>query len=94
MGVPTITLRGQTAVGRGGASILSNLGMTDWIADNPERYVSIARQMASDLPRLVELRSALRQRMLNSPLTDGKQFALDVQSAFRRVWRNWCSRRQ
>jgi protein O-GlcNAc transferase len=91
MGVPTVTLRGRTAVGRGGVSILSNLGLTDWIAGSPEQYVCIASQMAGDLPRLEELRSTLRQRMRNSPLTDGKQFALDVQSAIRRVWNSWCA---
>jgi predicted O-linked N-acetylglucosamine transferase (SPINDLY family) len=92
MGVPTVTLRGRTAVGRGGTSILSNVGLADWIAESPEQYVTLAGQMAGDLPRLRELRSTLRQRMENSPLMDGKQFALDVQSAFRQMWKTWCSR--
>ncbi len=92
MGVPVITLRGRTAVGRGGVSILSNVRLTDWIADTPEQYVSIAKQMAGDLPRLVELRRTLRRRMLASPLMNAKQFADDVEAAFRRMWINWCSK--
>ncbi len=92
MGVPVVTLRGRTAVGRAGVSILSNVGLTDWIADNPRPYVSIAQQMAGDLPRLAELRSTLRRRMLASPLMDGKQFAHDVEAAFRRMWEIWCSK--
>ncbi len=37
MGVPVITLAGPTAVGRGGVSILSNLGLTELIARTPEQ---------------------------------------------------------
>jgi predicted O-linked N-acetylglucosamine transferase (SPINDLY family) len=92
MGVPSVALRGRTAVGRGGVSILSNLGLTDWIADSPEQYVSIAAQMAGDLPRLAELRRTLRGRMEASPLMDGPRFARNVESAFRQMWRNWCER--
>jgi len=37
MGVPVITLAGQTAVSRGGKSILTNLGLTDMIATSVEQ---------------------------------------------------------
>ncbi len=89
-----VTLRGRTAVGRAGVSILSNIGLSDWIADNPRQYVSIAQQMARDLPRLAELRSTLRPPMLASPLMDGKQFTHDVEAAFRRMWAIWCSKQE
>ena len=49
MGVPVITLAGRTAVGRGGVSILSNVGLPDLIADEPRRYVEIAKEWAGDL---------------------------------------------
>ena len=32
MGVPVVTLSGHTAPGRGGRSILSNLGRPEWVA--------------------------------------------------------------
>jgi protein O-GlcNAc transferase len=91
MGVPTVTLRGTTAVGRGGVSILSNVGLTDWIAENPKHYVSIARQMSADLPRLSELRSTLRGRMQRSPLMDAAGFARNVEAAYRQIWRARCA---
>ena len=90
MGVPVVTLAGRTAVGRGGVSILSNLGQRELIADAPEQYVEIAVRWARDLPGLAELRAGLRQRMQASPLTDGKQYTADVEAAFRRVWHTWC----
>ena len=92
MGVPVITLAGPTAVGRGGVSMLSNLGLTELIARTPEEYVAIAVRLAGDRARLAALRGGLRQRMQASPLTDGKQFAAGVEAAFRRMWKTWCSR--
>jgi predicted O-linked N-acetylglucosamine transferase (SPINDLY family) len=89
MGVPVVTLRGQTAVARGGASILSNVGLTELIAENPDRYFSIASGLAEDLSKLTELRSSLRTRMQASPLMNARQFAADIEAAYRQMWRNW-----
>ena len=53
-GVPVVSLAGQTAVGRGGVSILSNLGMPGWIAGNVSEYVrelASLRAIASIAPR-------------------------------------------
>jgi predicted O-linked N-acetylglucosamine transferase (SPINDLY family) len=91
MGVPAISLAGRTAVGRGGVSILSNIGLAEFIADTPERYIDLAVQWAADLPRLSRLRAGLRQRMEASPLADGARFAADVEAALRQMWRTWCS---
>jgi predicted O-linked N-acetylglucosamine transferase (SPINDLY family) len=91
MGVPTLTLCGRTAVGRGGVTILSNVGMSDWIAQSADEYVSIARQQAGDPAKLSSPRLGLRERMLGSPLMDGRRFALDVENAWRQMWRTWCA---
>jgi predicted O-linked N-acetylglucosamine transferase (SPINDLY family) len=90
MGVPTVTLAGQTAHSRGGLSILTNVGLADLVAKSPEQYVEIAAKLARDLPRLTELRRNLRSRMQSSPLMDGPQFARDVEAAYRQMWKNWC----
>jgi predicted O-linked N-acetylglucosamine transferase (SPINDLY family) len=90
MGVPVVTLAGRTAVGRGGVSILTNLGLPELIARSPAEYVAIAVELARDLDRLTELRSGLRQRLLDSPLVDGKRYASDVDAALRRMWTAWC----
>ena len=52
MGVPVVTLAGKTAVGRTGASILSNIGLAGLIARSPEQYVRIAVELSKDLGRL------------------------------------------
>ena len=93
MGVPVVSLAGATAVSRAGLSILSNVGLPELVARTPEQYVKIASDLARDLPRLAELRSTLRDRMLRSPLMDAPGFARDISEAFRQMWRNWCNGR-
>ncbi|HEY5312535.1 MAG TPA: hypothetical protein VIK18_08440, partial [Pirellulales bacterium] len=92
MGVPVVSLAGQTAVGRGGLSILSNLGCADWVADDCEQYVRIACDLAGDLARLSELRQALRARMQDSPLMCAPRFARNVEAAYRAMWQRWRER--
>jgi predicted O-linked N-acetylglucosamine transferase (SPINDLY family) len=93
MGVPTLTMPGCTAAGRAGWSQLCNLGLKELAAETPEQFVALAVQVASDLPRLRELRGSLRQRMEQSPLMDAGRFARNVESAYREVWRRWCEGR-
>jgi protein O-GlcNAc transferase len=90
MGVPVVSLAGRTAVGRGGLSILSNLGLNDLVARDSGEYVQKALDLASDAQRLIELRRTLRQRMQNSPLMDAPRFARNVEAAYRAMWRRWC----
>ncbi len=90
MGVPVVTLSGQMAVGRGGRSILSNVGLPELIAETAEQYVVIAAKLAGDLSQLMQLRSGLRQRVERSPLRDPAGFARDLEAAYRAMWRRWC----
>jgi predicted O-linked N-acetylglucosamine transferase (SPINDLY family) len=91
MGVPVVTLVGQTAVGRAGLSQLANLGLAELAADTPERFAEIATALARDLPRLSELRATLRRRMQHSPLMDAPRFARNIEAAYRVMWQRWCA---
>jgi predicted O-linked N-acetylglucosamine transferase (SPINDLY family) len=90
MGVPLVTLVGRTVVGRAGVSQLSNIELTELVARTPREYVRIAAELAADLPRLAEIRRTMRDRMRNSPLTDGQRFVLGVERAYRNMWMAWC----
>jgi protein O-GlcNAc transferase len=90
MGVPVVTLSGQTAVGRSGVSLLSNVGLPELIARTGEQYVDIAAELAGDLPQLSELRQSLREKMRNSPLMDARRFTKDMEAAYRQIWRELC----
>jgi len=91
MGVPVVSLAGETPVSRAGLSQLSNLGLPEWVAHSESEYVKIAEKLAGDLPRLAQLRSTLRERMENSVLMDAPRFARQVEEAYRKMWKRWCA---
>ena len=91
MGAPVVTFAGRTAVSRGGASVLSNVGHRELIASSIEQYIAIASSLASNLPQLQQLRAGLRRQMRGSPLMDHSGFARDVESIYREMWRSRCA---
>ena len=48
MGVPVITLLGDRHVGRVGASILTNVGLKNFIAQDIDGYIKLSIEMASN----------------------------------------------
>ena len=91
MGVPVLTIPGSRSTSRSAASILTTMGLTDWIATSPEDYVGRAVQFASERETIVGLRHSLRERMQASPLMQEARFALDIERAYREMWHKWCS---
>lgn len=92
MGVPVVTLAGETHVSRVGVSLLHHLGHAEWIAGNPDEYVKIAAALANDIPRLTKIRSSLREKIQTSPLMDAVGFSREIESAYRKMWHDWCGR--
>ncbi len=75
MGVPVVTMPGETFASRHSLSHLTSVGLTELVARGPDGYVELAVSLAGDPARLAGLRSELRQRMALSPLCDGRRFA-------------------
>ena len=69
-----------------GQSLMTNLGLADWIAFDEESYVSKAAGFAGDIDSLARLRSGMRERMLASPIMDEQGFANDVENPNRDMW--------
>lgn len=90
MGLPTITLRGETFAGRHSFGYLSAIGLEELAADDVGHYAEIAVTLARDPDRLVELRSGMRARMLASPLCDIDRFTRDLAAALDTMWRRKC----
>jgi protein O-GlcNAc transferase len=90
MGVPVVSLAGQTHVSRAGLSILMTVGMGELVATTPDEYVQCATQLAADAGRLSSLRAGLRQRMDRSPLRDESAYTRAVEAAYRAMWVSWC----
>jgi len=86
MGVPTLTLAGDTLLARQGASLLACAGLEDWIASDEDDYVTRTLAHAADFNRLAHLRSGLREKVLASPLFDAPLFALNLEDALQNMW--------
>lgn len=91
MGVPTMTLAGDTLVSRQGASILACAGLNGWIARDADDYVAKTLAHAADVDGLARLRSTLRQKVLASPLFDAARFARNLEAALEGMWQQRCS---
>jgi predicted O-linked N-acetylglucosamine transferase (SPINDLY family) len=90
MGVPVVTLPGETFAGKHAATHLTNAGLPEWIAASDDEYVAIAQKWATDIPALAELRAGLRDKVAASPLVDGPKFAKNFEIAMRHMWKEWC----
>jgi len=93
MGVPVVTIVGDTTVGRAGLCQCHNLGLDELVAESPDQFVRIAVELAHNLPRLTDLRQTLRDRLQRSPLMDAPRFAANVERAYRHMWQRWCASR-
>jgi len=89
MGVPVITLLGDRHVGRVGASILTNVGLTDFIAQDTDSYIKLAVEMAANTNYLKDTRKNLRERMQRAPLCDARSFTSNIEAAYQEMWRKY-----
>jgi predicted O-linked N-acetylglucosamine transferase (SPINDLY family) len=92
MGVPVLTLCGQTHMARVGASLLTHAGCPQWVAQTEASFVDLAAGLAADPAGLADLRQTLRTRLEESPLMDAPGFCRRFEAACREAWRAWCSR--
>ena len=91
MGVPTLTLTGDTLLARQGASLLMAAGLGNWVATGVADYIDKAVSLADDLPKLAALRAGLREQVSASPLFDARRFARNFEDA---LWGMWQARTQ
>ena len=90
MGVPVISLRGRTHGSRFGASILTNAGVRELVAENDINYVRRAVQLA-ETPKLLEAyHMGLRANMKRSPLMNIEGYMEELETAYQEIWENFC----
>jgi len=89
MGVPVVTLVGQTHAARTGLSILTAVGLPELVARTPAEYVALCTKLANDLEHLQTLRNTLRLRLQTSSLLDTVTFTRQVEVQYRQMWIKW-----
>ena len=91
MGVPVVTLIGDTVCGRYGYSHLNRIGFPELAARDEAEFVDISVALAGDPGRLGHYRQALRQALRASPLFDADLHVAELEEAYRVMWRRWCA---
>ena len=86
MGVPVVTLEGQSELARGTSGMLNACHLTELVARSEEDYLRISVDLAKTPLRLVELRSQLRERLSNSSLGNAPLVTHSLEEAYIRMW--------
>jgi predicted O-linked N-acetylglucosamine transferase (SPINDLY family) len=86
MGVPVVSLAGDRHAGRMGASLLNAAGLGYLVARSAEQYVTIAANLAADLPALAALRASLRAQLQASAIMDESGFTRRLEDCYLQLW--------
>lgn len=89
MGVPLVTMKGDSLASRMGVGILAHLGHHDWIARSPDEYVDIAARLANDVDALNHIRLGLRAEVEASVLMREDVYMQEFGNALRFMWMLW-----
>jgi predicted O-linked N-acetylglucosamine transferase (SPINDLY family) len=81
-GVPVITLKGRRFASAYGASLNAASGISDLVARKWDEFSEIARTLANDRDRILDLRNNLRNMMVSHGLSDPKRMATALEDAY------------
>jgi dTDP-4-amino-4,6-dideoxygalactose transaminase/predicted O-linked N-acetylglucosamine transferase (SPINDLY family) len=90
MGVPTLTLAGDTAAGRQTVCILEHTQLSQFIAADADDFVAKGVAFAADLEHLAALRAGMRARIALPDSQVMTHVADGVENALRMMWQRWC----
>ena len=90
-GVPLLTRKGERFATRVAASILTALGMEEWLVESFDRYRELAVRLATDRETHEKVKTDLMEKKRQSPLLDTKRFVKNLEAGYRMVWENYRS---
>lgn len=83
---PLVTRVGEQFAARNSYTFMINAGITEGIAWTDEEYVEWGIKLGTNENLRKEISWKLRQSKKTSPLWNGKQFARDMEDAYRQMW--------
>jgi predicted O-linked N-acetylglucosamine transferase (SPINDLY family) len=90
MGVPVITVAGESFSARMGCTLLTGAGLSDWVAKDEDGYVRIALFWAEQRSQLLALKRSLRASLQQQPAWDINAYVRTWQQAVRHAWQQYC----
>jgi len=90
MGVPVVSLIGDSHAARVGLSLLTAVGHAEWAPENEDAYIEKAVALAQDRTLRSKLRELLQGEVAESILCDHAGQATLFEAALRHAWSEWC----
>ncbi|QGZ62706.1 O-linked N-acetylglucosamine transferase family protein [Paraburkholderia acidisoli] len=91
MGVPTMTLPGDSMASRSSTGWLTHLGLdAAFVAQDKDDFVHKCAALAADPEALAVVRQELREYCRQSVLIDAGTISRAAARAFRIMWKRWC----
>jgi predicted O-linked N-acetylglucosamine transferase (SPINDLY family) len=90
MGVPTLSLAGETPPSRFGSAMTHQLGLDGFIATRIEDFIEKGVYWSENLSELSDIRDGMRARFSASSLGQPNQLADHLGTALRAMWQRWC----
>jgi len=91
-GVPVVAKLGKSSASRAAAGIVKAIGLDDWVAEDDDGYIAIARRFAAQPAELQKLRADLPQLVASSAAGNVEIYARKVEEGYRTFWRRYCGR--
>jgi predicted O-linked N-acetylglucosamine transferase (SPINDLY family) len=82
VGLPVLTLMGQSFVSRMAASLLNAIGLPELITNTQKEYEALAIELATNPQKLAEIKLKLANNRLTTPLFDTPRFTKNLESAY------------
>jgi len=91
MGVPSVTLRGESHAGRVSASLMQAVGESEWVTDGTDAYIQRAVEANAAGVRIQSERESLREALASSSLCDEREYTSKIAATFSTLWKRWCA---
>ena len=88
MGVPVVSLSGETFVSRVSSTILKQCQQDEFVSDTYDDYIFNATKASQLMSKGLIKKEKIRQMLLTSPLLNHKKYAKQVEAAYLDIWKN------
>jgi predicted O-linked N-acetylglucosamine transferase (SPINDLY family) len=85
-GLPVLTRIGETFPSRVAASLLRAVGLPELITESAEAYATLALELATNPPRLANVRQRLAANRPTAPLFDTGLYTRHIEAAYTGMW--------
>ena len=94
VGLPIITLSGESMVSRVAGSILKNMGMEKLITTNYKDYKTLALELANNSKKLDQIKDEINKNRFSTPLFNTKKYTLDLENIYSNLFNDFVKRRK